>query len=140
MLKDVNWLAIVVAVVLLEIVGYAWYAYLFAAPWTASQSFTPTGDPNVSMSIGVVITLILVVGLSWALRRLGAAGLGAHLGGAFALWFFFDFTTMAIDYVYVGHQPLFVAINMGYQLAAYLIAAAVLALMPRKVPASTAAA
>lgn len=132
MLKDVNWAAVAVAVVLLEVLGFVWYAFLFAAPWAASASFAFEGDQTLAMSVGVVITVILVVGLNWALRRLGASGLSEHLAGAFALWFFFDFTTMAVDYVYVGHKPLFVAINMGYQLAAYLLAATVLALMPRR--------
>jgi len=136
MLKDVNWLAVVVAVVLLEVLGFAWYAYLFAAPWTASRSFAPTGDPNVSMAMGVVVTVIQVVGLSWALRRMGTVGLSAHLAAAFALWFFFNFTTMAVDYIYVGHTPLFVGINMGFQLAAYLVAGAVIALMPKKAAAA----
>jgi hypothetical protein len=132
MFKSVNWAAVAVAVVLLEIVGFVWYAQLFVAPWTASQSFAPTGDPAISMSVGVVVTVLQVIGLAWALGRLGARGLAPCVGGAFLLWLFFDFTTMAVDYVYVGHKPLFVAINLGFQLAAYLIAGAVIGLMPKR--------
>ena len=136
MLRDLNWVAVAIAVVLIEAIGWLWYGVVFLEPWTATQSFAPTGDPAVSMSIGLLITILQVVGLAWALRRLGAEGLVAHLGGALALWLFFDFTTMAVDYVYVGHKPAFVAINLGFQLVAYMTAGAVLGLIPRRRAAS----
>ena len=59
----------------------------------------------------------------------------ATLGAALLAWFFFDFTTMAIDYLFVGQTGRLVLINMGYQLIAYALAGAILgALRPR--PAS----
>jgi hypothetical protein len=130
MLKGVNWIAVIVAVVLLEVLGYLWYGPLFGARWTAAVG--PNSNPPgmaLAQSLGVVNTVIIVIGLAWLLRRLGAASLTAALGGALAAWFFFDFTTMAIDYLYVGHTSELVLINMGYQLVAYLVAGAVLGLI-----------
>lgn len=134
MLKGINWIAVVVAFVLLEALGFLWYGPVFGAIWTAELGTPP--DPKsdqFALAVGAVFTIITIVGLSWVLRRLGATSLRASLTGAFAAWFFFSYTTMAVDYLYVGQTGTFVMINMGYQLLAYLIAGAVLGLMKPKV-------
>ena len=46
-----------------------------------------------------------------------------------AAWFFFSFTTQALEYLYMGMTLNFVAINMGYLLAAFVIAGATLSLV-----------
>ncbi|UTP41278.1 DUF1761 domain-containing protein [Phenylobacterium sp. LH3H17] len=133
MLKGVNWIAVLVAVVLLEALGYLWYGPLFGERWMAALGKEPdTSNLAVTMSLGVVNTIIIVLGLSWLLRRLGANSLNAALMGALAAWFFFDFTTMAIDYLYVRLSGELVLINMGYQLVAYLVAGAVIGLIKPK--------
>ncbi|WP_374659412.1 DUF1761 domain-containing protein [Phenylobacterium sp.] len=133
MLKGVNWIAVAIAFVALEALGFVWYGPLFGAKWMAEMgSPQDPKSPQVALGLGAVITVVIVLGLSWLLRRLGAASLRTCVMGALAAWFFFNFTTMAIDYLYVGHTGAFVAINMGYQLVSYLIAGAVLGLMPPK--------
>lgn len=136
MLKGVNWIAVVVAFVLLEALGFLWYGPLFGAKWMAEMG-TPQDpkSPQIALGLGAVLTIIIILGLSWLMRRLGAASLQAGVMTALAAWFFFNFTTMAIDYLYVGHTGAFVAINMGYQLVSYLIAGAVLGLIRPKATA-----
>lgn len=134
MLKGVNWIAVLVAVVLLEALGFLWYGPLFGERWTAALGKEPdTSNMAMTMSLGVVNTVIIVLGLSWLLRRLGATSLNAALMGALAAWFFFNFTTMAIDYLYIQLSGELVLINMGYQLVAYLVAGAVIGLIRPKV-------
>jgi len=133
MLKGINWIAVVVAFVLLEALGFLWYGPLFGAIWTAELGTPP--DPKsdqFALGVGAVFTIISILGLSWLLRRLGATSLRASVTAAFAAWFFFSYTTMTVDYLYVGQTATFVAINMGYQLLAYLIAGAVLGLIKPK--------
>ncbi len=133
MLKGINWIAVVVAVVVSEVLGYVWYTYLFAARWTAALGYTP--DParqGAMMGLGVITTLIAVVGLAWLIKKLGASSLNQALGVALAAWVFFNFTTMAIEYLYLGHKAELVIINMGFQLVFYLVSAAVLAQMRPK--------
>jgi hypothetical protein len=130
MLKGINWLGVVVAVVLMEALGFAWYGPLFGKIWMAALGHTPDmSNQAVMMSLGVVDAVIVVVGLAWLLGRLGAGSLTAALSGALAAWFFFDFTTMAVDYLYQGQSATLVGVNMGFQLASYLIAGACLALV-----------
>jgi hypothetical protein len=136
MLKGINWLAVAIAVVLLEVLGFVYYGFVVTKAWTAAYTTDLGRAPDMSnaavtQSIGVVVTVILVTGLAWALKRMAITG-AAAIGAALAVWFFFDFTTMAIDYVYMGMSTTLVGINMGYQLLSYLIAGAVIGLMPKK--------
>lgn len=133
MLKGINWLAVAIAVVLLEALGFVYYGYVVTAPWTAAYQASLGRAPDMSnaavtQTIGIVVTLILVTGLAWALKRFALTGRDAVMA-ALALWFFFDFSTMAVDYVYMGMSLTLVGINMGYQLLSYLIAGAVLGFM-----------
>ena len=133
MLKGVNWIAVIVATVLLEVLGFLWYGPLFGAAWTAAMANPPIADAagamNMKMGLGVANTLIVVLGLDWLVRRLGAASLSAAVMVSLAAWFFFSFTTQALEYLYMGMTLNFVVINMGYLLAAFVIAGATLSLV-----------
>lgn len=136
MLKGINWVAVAIAVVLLEVLGFVYYTYLVNDLWTAAYTASLGRAPNmanaaVSQSIGVVNTVILVTGLAWVLRRMGVTGTAA-IGAGLAVWFCFDFTTMAVDYLYMAMSPTLICLNMGYQVLSYAIAGAVIGLMPPK--------
>lgn len=136
MFKNINWIAILISVVLLEALGFLWYGPVLGEAWSAAYRDSIGRDPDmtniaVTQSLGMVNTLILVIGLAWIFARLGVSSL-AGLGLAAALWVFFNFTTMAVEYIYMGLAPNLVLINMGYQLVAYLVAGAVLGLMPNR--------
>ncbi|QUD87950.1 DUF1761 domain-containing protein [Phenylobacterium montanum] len=131
MLKGVNWIAVIAALVLLEVAGFLYYAVILKDAWIAALG-TPPEPKSVGFAqgLGMGDTLIIVLGLAWLQRRLGARSLGAMLGVALAAWLFFDFTTMAIDYLFVGQRGALVAINMGYQLLAYALAGLTLGALP----------
>lgn len=136
MLKGVNWLAVAITVIVLEALGYFWYGVLMRDAWTAAYQASighapVAGNMVVTQSLGVINTLILVTGLAWVFWRTGVNSL-AGIGAAAAVWFFFNFTAMAIDYLYLGMSQQLVVINMGYQLISYLLAGAILGLMPAK--------
>ena len=133
MVKGLNWAAVIAAVIALEVAGFLYYAVAFKDVWTAALG-TPAQPKSVGFAqgLGMVNTVIIVIGLAWLQRQLNLTSLGATLGVALAAWFFFDFTTMAIDYLYVGQTSKLVAINMGYQLLAYALAGIILgALRPK---------
>jgi hypothetical protein len=133
MLKGLNWIAVLVAVVVLEALGFLWYGPLFGKVWMAAMGpAAASGDKTVALTLGVVNTVIVVIGLAWLLQRLGASALTAAVTGALAAWFFFDFTTMAIDYLYEGQSLTLVGINMGYQLVSYLAVGVILGVLKPK--------
>jgi hypothetical protein len=73
---------------------------LFAERWAAALGYAPDASKqNMMMGLGVITTAISVVGLAWLIRRLGATNLAQAAGVALAAWFFFNFTTMAIEYL-----------------------------------------
>lgn len=140
MIKGVNWVAVAICVVLLEGLGFVWYGVLLADVWTSAFIQAMGHPPSEAgmilyRSLGVINTLILVVGLAWIFARLGVNSL-AGIGAAVAVWFFFNFTTMSIDFLYLQMPGRLVIMNMGYQLISYLIAGAVLGLMPAKADAA----
>jgi hypothetical protein len=141
MLKGVNWIAVAVTVVLLEGLGFLWYEPLLGERWAAAMGYKPDmSNANAKMAAGVLNTVIVTVGLAWLTQRLGARSLSASVGVCLAAWLFFDFTTQALEYLYMGLSQQLVVINMGFQLASYVITGAVLALVKFGRPAQAAAA
>ncbi|MDB5462251.1 MAG: hypothetical protein JWP28_2817 [Phenylobacterium sp.] len=132
MLKGVNWIAVLIAFVLLEVLGYLWYGLVFSSAWLAEMTaiglkpdMSSAGQTR-SIAEGAVLIIIQVIGLSWLLRRLGASSLQAGLTAGFAAWFFFGLTTQGMEYVYMGFTPKLMAINCGQLALAYVLAGAVL--------------
>lgn len=130
MLKGINWIAVAIAVVLLEGLGYVWYGMWFLKPWAEAMRAAgmPPNNSDVAtmMSIGVVNTLVLAVGLAWLTARLGATSLVASIGVSLAAWLFFDLTTQSLDYLYMGMPLTVMEINVGYQVVSYILTGAIL--------------
>ena len=133
MLKGVNWIAVIVATVVLEVVGFVWYAVVFKDAWAAAGGATHMSlSQGMAYGLGMVNTVIVNIGLAWLLARLGRTGLMASVGAALAAWLFFDFTTMALDFLYEGQSAALVQINMGLQLVSYLLAGVIFGLLPAR--------
>ncbi|HEX4711166.1 DUF1761 domain-containing protein [Phenylobacterium sp.] len=132
MLKGVNWIAVLIAFVLLEVLGFVWYGMVFSSAWLAEMNAIglkpdmSNAAQTKSIAEGAVLIIVQVAGLSWLLRRLGASSLPAGLTAGFAAWFFFGLTTQGMEYVYMGFTPKLMAINCGQLALAYLLAGAVL--------------
>ena len=140
MLKGINWVAVAIAVVLLEALGYLWYGPLFGEAWQAALGREPDmSNTGLMMGLGVANTIIIVSGLAWLTGRLGATSLVHSVTVALAAWFFFDFTTQALEYLYMGMSQQLVLINMGFEFVGYALAGAVLALVKFGRPAAAAA-
>lgn len=140
MLKGVNWIAVLIAVVAIEGLGFVWYGPLFGTAWEAALGYElDTSNANLKMSLGVVNAIIIVSGLAWLTGRLGATSLVQSVTVSLTAWFFFNFTTQALEYLYMGLSQQLVLINMGYQFVSYALAGAVLALVKFGRPAAAAA-
>ncbi len=142
MFSRINWLAVVTAVIALEVLGYLWYGPVVGGAWMSAYRESFGHDPDLShvamtQSLGVINTLILTLGLAIVLPKLGVSGLKSVVAAAL-IWLAFNFTTMAIDYLYVGLGLRLVGINMGYQILAYVLAGAIIGWMPVKAATSDA--
>lgn len=132
MLKGINWIAVLVAVVLLEVVGYLWYGMIFSAAWTAEMNAVGLrpdmsgSAQTTSIALGAVLIVVEVLGLAWLLRRLETTDWRVGALDGFSAWFFFGLTTQGMEYVYMGFTPKLMAINCGQLLISYVVAGAVL--------------
>lgn len=112
MVKSINWLGVVAGLVFGQVLSFLWYGMLFARQLhdlMPTSARTPLG-----MAEGVGLTVVMLVGLSLILKRMGADGWagGAKAGGL--LWFFLPFVGELMNVVYMGEgQALFLA-NAGY--------------------------
>ena len=132
MLKGVNWIAVLIAFVLLEVVGYVWYGMIFKASWMVEMTAVglkpdiSSGAQTTSIVEGMVLTIVQILGLAWLFGRLGVSSVGAGLTTAFAVWVVFALSTQGMEYVYMGFTPKLMAINCGQLAVAYLLSGAVL--------------
>jgi hypothetical protein len=132
MLKGINWIAVLIAVVLLQALGFLWYGMVFSSAWTAEMQAVGIkldmsgGAQTTTMVEGVVVTLVMVLGMAWLVGRLGANTLQSGMVAGFWAWLFFSLTTQVLEYVYMNFTPTLMALNAGYQLVSFLIAGAVL--------------
>jgi hypothetical protein len=132
MLKGINWVAVLIALVVLEVAGYLWYGMVFKDAWMAEM--TAVGlKPDMSSSAqstsiieGIVLSIVVILGLAWLMARTATTGVvaGAMLG--LTAWIFFGLTTQGMEYVYMGFTPKLMAINCGQLLVSYVLAGAVL--------------
>jgi len=131
MLKGVNWIAVLVAVVLLEIIGYVWYGMIFSSAWAAEMTAIglkpdmSASAQTASIAMGAVLIIVEVLGLAWLMRRLETTNWRVGALDGFTAWFFFGLTTQGMEYVYMGFTPKLMAINCGQLLLSYVVAGAV---------------
>lgn len=141
MFKGVNWIAVAVAFVVVYGVGFLWYGVLFTRAWTAALGREPDmSNPGLSMTLGALNTLLTVIGIAWLLARLGARTAMSGLAASFAAFVFFVLTASAMDYIYQGDSEQLFIIDIGYQLATFVLAGLILGAMQRRATVVPAAA
>lgn len=127
-MKKVNWLGLVVALIAGQVIGIAWYGNLFSVAWMEAQRLTEADfvGQDWKMGLGVVNMVVILLGLDWLIRRLGAEGYlaGARVGLAASACF--ALTVAALNYIYAAGTLSLLAIDGGYQLVTYAIAGALL--------------
>ena len=128
---QVNWLAVLVAAVAHQAVGFIWYGLVFAKTW---QDATGRTDAEIRASGGA--TQALIIGSIGALVMASAFALlltlapdrtittgviwGALLGIGFVA------TTTVINGAYEARKPLVTALFAGYETVALMVMGAIL--------------
>lgn len=124
MFKDVNWIGVIVAAIVMYLIGWLWYDMLFKAQYMAAMPNQAADMSTTVMVKGFVNTLIAAIGLGLIAPRLGDSWAGGAKAGLM-LAFFFACTTAAMNYIY-GPVPMSLfPIDMGYLLVSYLIGGAI---------------
>lgn len=133
-MKNVNWLGLVVALVAGQAIGILWYGNLFSAAWMEAQRLTEADfvGQDWKMALGVLNMIVILLGLDWLIRRLGAAGYVAGAKTALCACVAFALTVAALNYIYAAGTLSLLVIDGGYQVVTYTIAGALLGGLKRK--------
>jgi hypothetical protein len=132
---DVNWWAILVAVVVNMIVGFIWYSpALFAKPWAklTGRKMDEMGDGNqgyVLTTLGSLVqAFILTYFVAYAIYFYPSKSeTSVGLMTAFLAWLGFVAVPQGVNTIFEGRRKKLWAINTGYFLVVLLINGVILA-------------
>lgn len=127
--SDINWLAVVVAVVASFVVGSLWYgALLFQKPWmqASGMTFEKGKQGNMPLIFGGTAVLNLLIAVAIALLAGPHAGwkMGLHTGLFSAL--FFVATSLGVTYLFEQRPLKLWLINTGYQVVIFAAMGAII--------------
>lgn len=131
---ELNWLAVVAAVVVSQVLGFLWYSMtLFGKPWMKAIGRTekqlraqakPT-DYVYTVVGALVMVIILANVLGWG----GVSDMTGALTAAFLLWLGFVAPGSLMNSVFERRPMNLFYINAGYHLVNMLVAAAILTIL-----------
>jgi len=129
-MKSINWIGVIAAVVASQIIGMAWYGYLFAEKWMALMGMSADsmeGGGAMTYVEGALQNLVVAVGLAWLAVKTGKSGWmdGAKIG-LFAC-VFFALATYALRFIYGNDNTGLIPIDAGYMLIQYVVSGALVA-------------
>lgn len=131
-----NWLAIIVSVVVMNVVGMLWYGEtVLGKKWRSlvgisdadMEAAKKTGGPWKAMGIGMIASLVMVYVLAHIVYTYQATDVLSGMMGGFWVWLGFFATTMLNGVLYERKPFALYAINVGYYFVTLLAAGAILA-------------
>ncbi|WP_419924387.1 DUF1761 domain-containing protein [Candidatus Poriferisocius sp.] len=131
---DLNYLAILVAVVFNQLLGALWYG-TFSKPWMAETGMTQEniegmkGTPQqwVPYVVAIVLAIVFTLGLALLVQGMEATNAGEGLGLGVLASVGFVLTSHGVNYAFEGRSLKLLAINSGYPLISYAVIGIVLA-------------
>ena len=131
---DLNYLAIIVAVVFNQLLGALWYSTL-AKPWMAETGMTQEdaeamkGTPRqwYPFVIAIVLAIVFTLGLALLVQGMEADNVGEGLALGVLAAVGFVVTSHGVNYAFEGRSLKLMAINSGYPLVSYAVVGILLA-------------
>ena len=126
-LGDINYLAVLVAIVINMLAGALWYSpLLFAKPWMALNNFTEeTIREQGSATKGYIVSIIASIVIAFAIALIAeAADVDDPAGGALlglVVGLGFVATTSASSYIFESRSLKHYLINAGYPVASFVL-------------------
>lgn len=128
---DVNWLSVLIATVVHQVIGALWYGVVFRDTWlramgTTREEVGAAGGPDATMAFGAVSSLISVVALALIMGLIDAPGLldGVVIGAIAGIGFVAASTFM--NGLYEQRKPLLTALFGAYQTVGLMAAGAII--------------
>jgi hypothetical protein len=129
----VNWISIIVAAVVANLIGYGWYSsWAFGKSWQTLSGHTMGGGAGMGplMGLTVVGSLVEAIAMSWFVTqtRVTSGASGALVGLFIGLGFIAP--AMLADAIYTGRHPRLAAIVGGYQVVVAIVMGAIIGYWP----------
>jgi len=136
---QINVVAVLIAAAANSVLGVAWYAKLFAKPWTQEMGYDPNERPGGSARVkGLVLTGIGNLLFAWVLAFYLAGwkflpGLAEYgplvlgVNSALSVWIGFFLPVDLARIVWEKHSWKLFLINSGYHLVGTIIVAVIIA-------------
>ena len=131
-LGDINYLAVVAAVIINMALGALWYGALFANPWMAATGITKEyikehkDQEYRGYAVSIVASIIFVLGLAALVDATGAEELAEGLALGLIAGVGFVATTQAANYAFENRPLKLYLINIGYSVVGFAIIGALL--------------
>lgn len=132
----INWVAVIVAIIASQVIGFAWYSEaLFGKPWRKFSGISnnkPSNEQMMKMTgLGILTAFFMAFVLSYAVvfagSYLGERGFTLGLMTGFWNWLGFMFPILLGAYVYEKKPMKLVWINGGYWLLTVLVMGVIIA-------------
>lgn len=131
-MPKLNLVGVSIASVAFFLIGFLWYGIIFSDAWMAANGVTEEaakGDSPIWMAVGLLITIVQVVGLAVVLKWKGESGLAGSAKTAGMLWAFFALPFTLYGYIYMpGHDSTLLMIDASHLLVGWVVSAIVLSL------------
>jgi hypothetical protein len=129
---DINYLAVLIAVILSQVIGFLWYSkFLFVEPWMRLSGRDTHEGARYSiaqaLTVGVITDIVMAYVLAHVLYAFGGNTLSLGLVGGFWTWLGFVATIQLSETMFVGKPLKLFFINAGFRLVSLLAMGAVLA-------------
>jgi Protein of unknown function (DUF1761) len=127
-MPSLNYLAVLVSAVVLFVLGGLWFSLIFANPWRRMMGITgPQASPGAALFAQLfVCALVTSWGMAAVLSHVGTMDVGRAIGFAILCWVGFAGATSYATAAAGGKQRAQWAIESGYNLVSFIVAAAIL--------------
>lgn len=125
---DVNWLAVIVAVLVHQVLGFLWYGPLFGKAWLAAMNKRPedVGGPGPAIAIGVVGSVLTAIALALFISLAEEPDLGTGIAYGAVAAIGFAGASIATSAAFEGKNQTVTALFIAYQLVGLILMGAIL--------------
>ena len=129
-LGDINWLAVVVAVVVAQVLGFLWYGPLFGKQWTAAVGRTEeevrAEGPGAAIVVAVVASLFHAVALALILTTWDDVDLVSGIGAGLLASIGFAAISVVSNGMFEHRGKLLIGLYAGYLMLSITVMGAII--------------
>lgn len=123
-----NHLAVVVAVVASQALGFLWYGVLFLDVWARGFGLDPAAVDQANpapFAIGIASNFLGAYGLSWLIQKTGGRGAAGGAALGFMVWLFFVGGTVATHHAFGQVGPGATLVDVSNVLVSLMLVGAI---------------